>query len=182
VRARFFFLLVAAFLAACSKRARPTPAPAESAVSVVPNVLRPCADLARCEEACRHGDESQCLAAANNYATGDGVAQDEARATSLLETACSARSGAGCNLAGRMYEFGHGVPRDAAKALSLYERACSEGYMGGCYNVAVLVEEGKGAPRDTARAIALYQKVCDAGSRAACAAVNRLGSSPAPKP
>jgi TPR repeat protein len=161
-------------LSACSSPRRKAPPSGDAGAVAVQNQLRPCGDLPTCEDACRHGSSADCLSAANNYSTGDGVPEDEVRAAALFEAGCVEGSGAGCNLAGRMHEFARGVPRDFTRALSFYEQACGLEYMGGCYNVAVFLENGRGVARDGARAAALYRKVCAAGSQSACAAAARL--------
>ena len=150
--------------------------PGDGGVTAAPITLPTCADLPKCEAACRQGDARDCLLAAGSYGSGNGAPPDERRATELYERACSLGNGAGCNQAGRMYEFAHGVPQDFARAFSLYEESCRLGEMGGCYNVAVLLEKGQRA-RDRQgrrRAEALYQKVCEAGSSIACEAAARL--------
>jgi TPR repeat protein len=165
-----------ALLSGCGNKASEQGAGQADAATPVPNQLKPCEDLERCVSACASSSAADCLAAANNLATGAGTAKDEVRATALFASACTLKSGAGCNLAGRMYEFGHGVAADPAKALALYEEACSLAYAGGCYNVATLLEAGRGAPVDKVRALGLYRSVCASGSQTACAAVDRLAA------
>jgi TPR repeat protein len=160
--------------AACSGHASAPNPRHDAGFEAVASQLKPCADLVRCEEACRKNDFDQCLAAANSYGSGQGAPKDEPRATALFEQACALGAGAGCNLAGRMHEFAHGVPQDYSKALALYERGCGLEYVGACYNVAVLLERGQGAAADGAQARALYQRVCSAGGLTGCEAAKRL--------
>jgi TPR repeat protein len=161
-------------LAACSHRTADAPSGSDAGVVLVPNMLRTCSDLPTCEDWCRRGSASECLAAANNYSTGVGTAKDETRATHLFEEACSLQDGAGCNLAGRAHEFGHGVPINLPSAVSLYGRACDLDYQGGCYNLAIVLERGSGTTRDVEEALRLYRNLCTVGSPTACAAAERL--------
>lgn len=172
--ATVLLLASASLLGGCANRGHEASAYGDAGVVALPATPRSCADAPACEDACRRGRASGCLTAAGDYAAGNLVPRDEARAASLLASACELRSGFGCTLAGRMHEFGHGVPRDPARALSFYEQACGLEYMGGCYNVAVMLENGRGTASSPARAAALYRKVCAAGSNTACAAAERL--------
>jgi uncharacterized protein len=164
----------------CDKPSREVPLERDGGAITIPNRIRACEEPSRCVDACNRGSVKDCVAAANSYSTGDGVDIDEARATTLFESACALKSGSGCNLAGRMHEFGHGVRVDFTKAFALYERACGLRFEGGCYNVAIMAERGRGTPVDLPKAASLYREVCAAGSPAACEAASRLAAAPKP--
>ncbi len=155
---------------ACEKgRASPgeQPAPSASVISIGV-ALGACPDLSLCESECDAGSADRCRRLAVTYATGEGVAKDEARATQLYEHACDMRDPPACVFAGQMHEYAHGVPKDAAKAARLYERACDLAWAPGCYNLAIMFENGRGVLVDRERAADLYGTACGAGAKEAC--------------
>jgi TPR repeat protein len=156
-------------IAACHGRAGSEAEPAASAsVVTLGNAIGACPDVAVCENECDAGSADRCRRLAATYAFGQGVQQDEGRATTLYEHACDMKDAPACIFAGQMHEFAHGVPKDDAAAARLYERACDLGSAAGCYNLAIMVERGHGVPRDRAKAGDLYQVACTAGAKQAC--------------
>lgn len=143
------------------------PAPSASVVTIG-NTIGMCPDLVACQNECDAGSADRCRRLAATYAFGQGVDQDEVRATALYEHACDMKDAPACLFAGQMHEFAHGVPKDDAAAARLYERACDMSSAAGCYNLAIMVERGHGVARDRAKAGDLYQMACTAGAKQAC--------------
>jgi uncharacterized protein len=112
------------------------------------------------------------------YAFGEGVAQDEARATGLYARACEMRDPSACLFAGQMNEFARGVPKDVVKAARFYERACDLQWAPGCYNLAIMYDRGTGVSADRQRARDLYQFACTAGARSACEKAREMRAPP----
>jgi len=153
------------------------PQPSASVVTIG-NTIGTCEDVEACARECDGGSADRCRRLAATYAFGQGVSQDEARATALYEHACDMKDAPACMFAGQMHEFAHGVPKDHAAAAKLYERACDLGYAAGCYNLAILVERGNGVAKDRARAAELYQTACTAGAKQACTKAEELHAPP----
>jgi TPR repeat protein len=59
------------------------------------------------------------------YRQADGVAQDDALATRLMDRACTDGNPDGCLNLGIAYEHGKGIAKDEPRAAKLYEEACS---------------------------------------------------------
>ena len=156
-------------LLACSKSSPSgeAPAPTSSVISIGVQ-LGACPDMAACERECDAGSADRCRRLAVSYALGQGVEQDEPRATALYEHACDMKDPTACVFAGQMHEYAHGVPKDDALAARFYERACQMQYAPGCYNQAIMLENGRGVPKDRAKAGDLYQMACTAGAKLAC--------------
>lgn len=100
---------------------------------------------------------------------GDGLAVDEAKATTYFLRACDLGSAIGCNNAGMRLEYGRGAPKDEATAANLYEKACDAGWAGACNNHARMLANGWGVPQDEPRAVDLFRKGCGMGDAGACA-------------
>jgi TPR repeat protein len=162
--------LALASLVACDKHktsSEQQTAPSSSVIQIGV-AIGTCPDIAVCERECDAGSADRCRRLAATYALGEGVAQDEERATRLYEHACDMGDPSACTFAGRSYEYAHGAPKDDAKATRLYQRACDLGWAPGCYNEAIMVENGRGVPQDRGRAGELYQIACTAGAKVAC--------------
>lgn len=167
---RLHFILLSVACAACGRghtSGGDQPAPSSSVITLG-IALGGCDNLSSCERECDAGSADRCRRLAATYALGQGVEQDEARATALYEHACDLSDPSACMFAGQMNEYARGVPKDDAKAARLYERSCDLKWAPGCYNLGVMVERGAGVPRDRARAGDLYQMACTAGARSAC--------------
>jgi len=143
------------------------PAPSASVITLGVE-LGTCPDVTACEKECDAGSADRCRRLAATYAFGQGVPQDETRATALYAHACDMKDPSACMFAGQMNEFAHGVEKDDAKAARFYERACELQWAAGCYNLAIMYERGTGVPRDRAKAGELYQVACTAGARPGC--------------
>ena len=160
-------VLMFATCAGCGKRDRAAgeqPAPSASVITLGAAVGT-CEDVAACARECDAGSADRCRRLAATYAFGQGVVQDEARATALYEQTCAMRDAPSCIFAGQMYEYAHGVAKDDAKAARYYETACDMGSQAGCYNLGIMYENGRGVPKDRAKAADLYQVACAAGAR-----------------
>jgi hypothetical protein len=114
-----------------------------------------------------------------SFALGQGVDQDETRATEYYVHACEMKDPSACVFAGQMNEFARGVSKDDAKAARLYERACDQQWAPGCYNLAIMYERGTGVPTDRKKAGDLYQIACTAGAKGACDKARGMHASPA---
>jgi TPR repeat protein len=96
-------------------------------------------------------------AAANNlgnlYATGSGVARDDAHAAALYRRGADLGEPDAMTNYGIMLMNARGVPRDDGQAVSLYRRA---GNANGMQLLALMVDAGRGTPRDPNQAAELY--------------------------
>jgi TPR repeat protein len=130
------------------------------------------------QEGCTAGDLDKCANLAESYAKGSGVAQDPAKAATILRDACSRNGSRGCLLLGDAYMNGTGVTKDASQALNFYGRACEEGDEEGCVRACdalndavrclrVGVLSAKGA-KDPKRAAVYFHKACDNGHPLGC--------------
>jgi TPR repeat protein len=124
-------------------------------------------DKARCDSG------EACGRLAEDYASGTGVARDQARASALYRKDCEEQRGffwpVCAELADR-YAAGLGLRRDARRAVALYERVCPEGMYGACLPLADMIRAGQGAPRDEAHAHQVESRA--AGGFANCCAEN----------
>src|SRR5262249_32493942 len=90
----------------------------------------------RFQRACDGDEFSACVSVGNQYANGNGVTRDEARAVALYSKACDGQDARGCSDLGFMKEYGRGIERDLPGAAVLYQKACDGGDMLGCSNLA----------------------------------------------
>jgi len=113
----------------------------------------------RAPTTCEEGAAAACVAAAERYAVGQGVAADPARAAQLFERACDLHDAAACARLGDVLARGRG--RDANRAAAAYQRACDAGRLEACASLGRLLADGRGIARDRVRAARLFQKACD---------------------
>jgi len=98
------------------------------------------------------------------YASGRGVAQDDALAAQWYRKAADqGDSRAQHNLA-LMYTTGRGVPQDDAEAVRWFRRAAEQGVPEAQNNLAAMYARGRGVPRDDVGAVQWYRKAADQGS------------------
>ena len=97
------------------------------------------------------------------YQTGDGVAQDKAKAARLYRKAADLGNTAAMNSLGVLYERGDGIAQDHAEAARLYRKAADLGDALGMSNLATRYELGHGVAQDKAEAARLYRKAADLG-------------------
>lgn len=106
------------------------------------------------------------------YATGNGIARDEAQARSLFERAAGAGNARGVtNLAA--LGGGAGTGADPAKARALLARAAEGNSAEAQYQLGLMLADGRGGPKDDAGARALFEK---AAAQNHPAAMERIGA------
>jgi len=153
------------------------PAPSSSVITIGV-ALGSCTDVPACERECNAGSADRCRRLAASYAFGQGVGQDETRATALFEKACAMDDPSACVFAGQMNEYARGVTKDDLKAASFYNHACELKWIPGCYNLAIMYERGTGVPADAKKAADLYQVACTGGAPQACDKAKELREPP----
>jgi TPR repeat protein len=130
------------------------------------------------QEGCNSGALDKCANLAESYAKGSGVAQDPAKAASILRDACNRSGARACMLLGDAYLSGTGVTKDTTQASSFYGQACDDGEEEGCVRACdalndavrclrVGVLSAKGA-KDPKRAAVYFHKACDNGHPLGC--------------
>jgi TPR repeat protein len=123
------------------------------------------------ERACEGtSDVHACAVLGTMYASGSGVARDEAKAAELYERACKAGVASACVKLGHAFLVGEGVHPDDVRALEMFRKGCDRARSDSCTELAVMYCIGRGVPRDAARSSALFQQACDAGDPVACRA------------
>jgi serine/threonine-protein kinase len=120
------------------------------------------------DQACSAGSREACDNLGVMYASGKGVAKDDARAAALYATACNAGNALGCNNLGNIYASGRGVSKDNAQAASLYVKACADGNAIGCSNIGNYYRIGIGVEKDAAKARQFLDKGCKMGNQWGC--------------
>ena len=120
------------------------------------------------DQACSAGSREACDNLGVMYASGKGVAKDDARAAALYATACNAGNALGCNNLGNIYASGRGVSKDNAQAASLYAKACADGNAIGCSNLGNYYRLGIGVEKDPAKARQFLAKGCGMGNQWGC--------------
>jgi hypothetical protein len=97
------------------------------------------------------------------YATGRGVAKDEARAVQLYQAAADQGLAAAQRNLGAMYAYGEGVAKDEARAAELYQAAADQGDADAQCALGLMYANGRGVAKDEARAVELFQAAADQG-------------------
>jgi TPR repeat protein len=125
---------------------------------------------------CARGFPVECRDLGRAHLAGDGVAQDDRLAASLLTEACEMGDPAACSDLGVLYAIGRGFPQSDEQATALARRACEQGAAIACSNQGALWAEGVGDPPRPAAAgdagapmIRLFRRACDAGVPEGCA-------------
>jgi len=97
------------------------------------------------------------------YATGQGVAQDDAEAATWFRKAADqGNAEAQANL-GRAYRNGEGVERDDAQAVAWYRKAADQGHVLAQANLGMMYARGRGVAQDDAQAVMWFRKAADQG-------------------
>jgi len=130
---------------------------------------------------CKYGDASDCVVQcetnkdppscndlARMYSFGEGVSEDDKKATSLYSTACDLGNAIGCNNAGMRLEDGKGATKDLVRAASLYQKSCDKALPAGCNNLARMHLNGWGVTKDEKKAAEVFEKACNDGDASAC--------------
>ncbi len=84
------------------------------------------------KKACDAGDMPACNELAQQYAIGEGVAENKALAASLYQKGCDGDDGVSCSDLATAYRDGLGVPKNPARAAELQKRACERGVTEAC--------------------------------------------------
>ncbi len=101
------------------------------------------------------------------YATGEGVAKDDAEAVRWYRRGADQNyDAAQLNLAG-MYARGEGVVQDVAEAARWYRRAAEQGNAHAQFALGALYTAGQGVLQDDAEAARWYRKAAEQGHAAA---------------
>lgn len=130
---------------------------------------------------CKYGDASDCVLQceankdppscndlARMYSFGEGVSEDDKKATTLYVTACDLGSGIGCNNAGLRMEDGKGTNKDLTRAAQLYQKGCDKAFPAACNNLGRMHLNGWGVQKDEKKAAEIFDKACNDGDASAC--------------
>lgn len=134
-------------------------------------------DAKDCEAQCGKNHAGSCGALGVMHATGNGAAQDAAKAAQLFEKACGGGDTPSCVNQGRLLADGSGVGKDEAKAADLFDKACTDGVAEACGFLGVLLAEGRGVGKDTGKAAEKLKLGCDGGYDKSCGRAARLYAS-----
>jgi serine/threonine protein kinase/TPR repeat protein len=146
--------------------ASPSP-PHAAAAKTAP--AAPCTSTSDCTTACDGGSAAACNDLGVDYATGDGVARDPAKAIALYRRACKGGLPRACANLGWMHFNGEGgVDKDPVLAASFFQRACDGGAAMGCLGVSRAYAEGLGADRNPEQAFLYAEHACNGGAVAGC--------------
>jgi len=122
------------------------------------------------EEACSADVASACEDLGALYATGKGVATDDAQAVELYRRSCQLSARA-CRQLGVRTVQGRGVDRDVAAGVSLLVRACDGGSVQACHTAEEVLLDPSQAPADLLKVASVRQAGCTAGSARSCASL-----------
>ncbi|MBL8629055.1 MAG: sel1 repeat family protein [Rhodospirillaceae bacterium] len=106
-------------------------------------------------------------AAADRYASGDGVVQSDERAVQLYHQAAELGDARALFRLGEMYGAGRGVIQDDAAAVEYFRAAMARSYGPAMTSLGICYAEGKGVPVDSATALSLLQGAAAAGDQRA---------------
>lgn len=134
-------------------------------------------DAKDCEAQCGKNHAGSCGALGVMYATGDGAAQDAAKAAELFQKACAGGDTPSCVNQGRLLADGNGVAKDEAKAAELFDKACGDGVAEACGFLGVMLAEGRGVGKDTGKAAEKLRLGCEGGHDKSCGRAARLYAS-----
>lgn len=106
------------------------------------------------------------------FATGSGVAKDEAQARQLFERAAEAGNARGVTNLAALSKSG-GVPADPIKARALLLRAAETNSAEAQYQLGLMTADGIGGPKDDIAARALFERAAAQGHPGA---LERMGA------
>ncbi len=98
-----------------------------------------------------------------SYATGQGVAQNDATAVNYFRQAADKGYAQAQNYLGTMYENGKGITRDDATAVSFYRKAADQGFAYAQNNLGQMYAIGKGVAQNDPVAVNLFHKAAAQG-------------------
>ncbi len=117
-------------------------------------------DLADCTKQCERGHAGSCENLAFMYQTGNGVKEDQSKATPLFVKACEGSAFRACGEAGHALLEGVGISVDQLRGLQMLIRACENRDAYGCYRLA-MYKVATGKPELIEQASRLYQVACN---------------------
>ncbi len=117
-------------------------------------------DLADCSEECERGHAGSCENLANMYQTGEGVQEDQQKATRFFITACLNGQVSACGDAGNAVVEGIGITASGPKGETLLVKSCDAKDPFGCFQLA-RYQERRGGVERLEQAARLYQFACD---------------------
>jgi hypothetical protein len=128
------------------------------------------------QRACDLSRQPGCAELGWAYAEGQGVKQDMAKGTSLLDNACTAGELGACARRGILHLDLDGTPTlaGARTARPLFERACQGGEMKGCVGLGMLHSLGLVLDQNPWFALARFQQACEGGERTGCLILGRM--------
>ena len=103
----------------------------------------------------------------NQYITGKGAAQDDARAVELYQQAADMGYARAMHNLGFMYAEGRGVGQDEFKALDFYRAALEQSYLPAATSLGIAYAEGRGVTREPRTAAMLLRKASAGGDKRA---------------
>jgi TPR repeat protein len=103
-------------------------------------------DFAALKKKAEAGDPKAQVQLGLAYASGDGVAEDDAESVKWFRLAAERGNAAGEYSLGEMYLTGRGVSADLTKAMNWMRRAAEHGDARGEFNLAVMYSQGQGWP------------------------------------
>jgi uncharacterized protein len=119
---------------------------------------------------CSVGNVGDCWAVAYYLRTGDGMAQDFAKADEIDEWACQHGEARSCSALGDVFKGDAGLASSSQRALDLYRRACELGEKSSCFELANALEDRKDSSAEAlhVRTATLYTSACEAGETDSC--------------
>ena len=118
------------------------------------------ASLGQVTTDCTAGSAVACHQLGLRYEHGQGVAKDDIRALTFLQSACDKRDNDACGDLGMLFRTGRGVKRDDGRAMTLFQTSCDGGSPDGCNHLGAMYRDGHGVSLDNARAVSLFERAC----------------------
>lgn len=128
------------------------------------NANDPAVATAWMEEAADLGDTTVYNQLGCNYACGNGVPQNTAKAFYWFQKGAEAGDADSQRNLGVCYEQGNGVPADMKQAVYWYTKAADQGQAEAQNDLGICCLKGLGMEVDLPRAIALFHKAAEGGS------------------
>ncbi|TYP94265.1 MULTISPECIES: toll/interleukin-1 receptor domain-containing protein [Nitrosomonas] len=114
-------------------------------------------------EAAEQGDAEAQNILGLMYASGRGVAKNEAKAVEWYRKAAEQGNATAQNSLGVMYEEGRGVVQDDTIAMEWYRKAAEQGDAWAQTYIGLMYEKGKGVTPDEVKAVEWYRKAAEQG-------------------
>lgn len=174
--------LIAFLCAAALQLQTPTPGTPSAASAATPSSSAPIArakvpltakEISDLQEKATAGDTTAQLRLARAYDTGDGVSEDQEKATEWCRKAASQGNAEAQNLLGIRYLQGQGVATDKNQALAWFHKAAFQGNGDAMFNLGAAYYNGDAVGRDETISYAWFLLAKQAGSLPSVAAVQR---------